>query len=383
MSSKRAVAIYRSELLPFSETFIARQAEALTRFEPTLVGKWGVPEGLDVTHLSPVVAHDRRPSGWRGREPFPLPAPRSLRSPLRQRGVELVHAHFGPDGMAASSLSRSLGVPLLITFHGYDAARSTSVREGPHRWLYGALIPRLVNRTARTTIAVSEHVRHLLIERGCDPARITTHYIGIQTGHFEQRSTGARPPTVLAIGRFVEKKGFEHLIRAFPAVRSRIPDARLVLVGDGMLRSRLETLAAGVPGIEIRRRATPDEIRSLLEHAAVLAVPSVTAADGDTEGLPIVLLEGMSTGMPIVATRHAGIPEAIVDGTSGWLVAERDEHALSTALLEALSNRPEADRRAAAAAARAREKFDLATQTRALEKIYEQAIEQHHSGRLR
>jgi glycosyltransferase involved in cell wall biosynthesis len=179
---------------------------------------------------------------------------------------------------------------------------------------------------------------------------------------------------VLHVARLVEKKGTAYLLEAFAAIREKHPQASLVIVGDGPLRERLTRHAeelALVDRVVWVGAAQHSVVRSWLRQASVFCLPSCTALNGDSEGLPISLLEANASGVAVVATRHAGIPEAVVDDSTGLLVGERDAAALAEALDALLSS--ESQRKAFGERARqmTQERFDLFRQTRALEQLYE------------
>ncbi len=366
------VVIYRDRLLPFSETFILNQADALSEYEPVLVGRRRVP-GVDLSDREVALVSS---GGWSGgvREARHLcgSPPTSLVADLASLSPTLLHAHFGPDALNALPLQRCLAIPLIVTFHGYDATQRGELRQGPLMWRYGRRRP-LLGERASLILAVSEHVRRHLLDLGLPEARIRTHYIGVDLAQFVPTPLDAREPVVLGVGRFVEKKGFEFLIDAMAEVQRARPDAELVLIGSGQLGPQLRTRANRMlRNVRIFGPCSPDVVRAWMGRARVLAVPSVTSRSGDTEGLPIALLEAMASGLPAVATLHAGIPEAVVDGTSGFLVPERDASGLAEGILGLLADDTGWTQFSAASRRAAEAQFDLATQTRKLESLYDE-----------
>jgi glycosyltransferase involved in cell wall biosynthesis len=263
-----------------------------------------------------------------------------------------------------------LAVPLMVTFHGYDATDRGRVRDGLWAWRYGRRRERLGERATRV-VAVSEHVRAALIDGGFPPALIRTHYIGVDLARFKPGSPQERAPIVLGVGRFVEKKGFEVLVDAMAEVQRELPYAELVLIGSGPLGTRIGKRASALlRSFRILGPCDGDAVGAWMRRARVLAVPSVTSPSGDTEGLPISLIEGLASGLPIVATRHAGIPEAVQHELSGLLVGERDRSALAAAITRVLADDAGWKRMSAASRKTAERKFDLSVQTAALEGIY-------------
>ena len=358
------VVIYRDLLLTYSETFIAAQAGALANWRPLFAGTKR-REGVPLTEADVEVTQGRAE----------LIAFKALRhAPARwvraisARDPKLVHAHFGPDGFWAIPLSRALGVPLIVTFHGHDVtARATS---SPLYAAYSLLRPR-VFRSAAIVIAVSTFLADRLLAQGCPPEKLIVHHIGVDTTRFRTANVQQREATVLFVGRLVEKKGCEYLLRAMADVQQRHPHVELVIVGDGPLREKLQRQASALRNVRFTGPVSSDAVRDLMERASVLCLPSVTARNGLTEGLPITLIEAQSMGLPVVSTLHSGNPDAVRDGETGLLVPERDVGALASALNRLLDDASLRSRMSDAAASHVRAHFDLRKQTAILETIYD------------
>jgi len=366
------VLIYRDRLLPFSETFILNQARTLQTYSPVFVGRRRV-SGVDLADQQVRLVNDGRRTG-RVHELSYLCGftPGRLATNLRSLSAVLTHAHFGPDALNALPLQRRLAIPLVVTFHGYDATQRGALRDGPLMWRYGRRRHQLADRASQI-LAVSEHIRDSLIGLGFSPDLIRTHYIGVDLKQFLPAPLQEREPVVLGVGRFVEKKGFEFLIDAMAEVQLQSPGTELILIGSGRLGQQLRSRASSVlRSFRIFGPCPPDVVRGWMGRARVLAVPSVTSRSGDTEGLPIALIEGLASGLPAVATRHAGIPEAVRDGASGFLVAERDTSALAARILDLLTDDGRWQRFSASSRQLAERRFDLAQQTRKLETIYDE-----------
>src|SRR5262249_19207401 len=151
-------------------------------------------------------------------------------------------------------------------------------------------------------------------------------HIGIDVERFAPAERQTSPePVVLFVGRLVAKKGCEYLIRAMAQVQVTRPDAQLVIIGEGPLDAALKALAEQTTCKCVFLGAqSSDEVRSWFQRARLFCLPSVTADTGETEGLPISILESLAMAVPVVSTQHAGIPEAIRDGETGLLAPERD-----------------------------------------------------------
>jgi len=355
------VLVYKETLLPPSETFVAAQAAALRRYEYLLTGlercsvSLPVERALLLTDTPGPLAAQRakiyRRLGW---------APR-FHQQARRFQPDLVHAHFASGGRSAMPLARALGVPLVVTLHGADI----TVKGAAERY-------RALAGQAAAFLCVSNFIRDRALEAGLPAGKLRVHYIGIDRKLFVPAPAGVEPAGVLFVGRLVEKKGCEYLIRAMAEVQRLHPDARLTVVGDGPLRPDLESLAKDLHvRCEFPGSLPAERVRALLPHAMVFCAPSVTAANGDSEGLPTVLAEAQCCGLPVVSTRHAGIPEIIEDGRNGFLVAERDVSALSEALQRLLGDRSLREAFHAAAVENVERRFDLKRQTGLLEDMYD------------
>lgn len=368
----RGVLIYRHQLFKASEVFITQQAQAMERFTPIFVGrkKLGVsPRGFNVVSLeeSPLYNHIRL---------ILLRDSRVFLELVKQYKPKLIHAHFGVDGVYALELAHSLGVPLVTTFHGFDVTRTTGsllFSGRPSLINYVVFRKRLAAQGA-LFICVSEYIRNRLINLGFPVDRTITHYIGVDTAAIRPQQECPQSKVILHVARLVEKKGTQYLIHAFSRVVRKCPDTQLVIIGEGPLRPQLERLAisAGLQQQVIFLGARPhSEVLNWMSKASVFCLPSVTSRSGDSEGLGIVLLEAQATGVPVVATRHGGIPEAVIDGITGFLVPERDVEILADRLIYLLENRDERRKMGRAARSMVEEKFDLKRQTAKLEEIYE------------
>jgi glycosyltransferase involved in cell wall biosynthesis len=374
------VAIYRTQVLPLSETFVRDQALALRRWQPILVGEREVRalpiEGLPVrTGFSGPATFRQRAMGMVSRR-LGLAPPRMTRI-MRGVAPSLIHAHFGFDGVEAWPIARRLGVPLLVTLHGSDITiRMEWFAQGRagRRWQgYPARLARLAQEESVTFIAISENIRQAALAAGLPPARIVVRPIGIDRSRFAPGGAPVRQrrPIILFLGRLVEKKGCAYLLEAFAEVRRRLPEAELVVGGDGPERPALVRHAAAIGGVRFVGAFTRAVANTLLEEARVFCLPSITAESGDAEGLPLVILEAQASGVPVVTSARGGATEGIQDGRTGFAFAERDVHRLIEHLMAVLTDDALADRFSAAGPRFIAEAHDLYRQTEQLEALYD------------
>lgn len=293
---------------------------------------------------------------------------------LSERHTALLHAHFGVEGVYAVQMAKALHVPLITTLHGFDVTvgkRELLASKKPSWINYAAWRHSLFDNGA-VFICVSEHIRRRAIEWGYPDERCCILPIGVDVDLI-QPSGFVDAPRILHVARLVEKKGTSFLIRAFAIVKAAIPDAELVVIGEGPLRDALVDLthelglASSVCFLGARKH---DETLTQLHRARLLCLPSVTASNGDQEGLGMVLLEAAASGKPVVATNHGGIPEAVTDGSNGFLVPERDVDGLADRLLTLLFDPRLCEQFGSAGRQTVVERFNLRTQTHKLESLY-------------
>jgi colanic acid/amylovoran biosynthesis glycosyltransferase len=258
-----------------------------------------------------------------------LPQPRSF---------DIIHCHFGLQGLEGLAL-RDLGLlsgRLVTTFYGYDLSEVLE-RRGPA--LYRPLFS-----VGDLFLAVSARFRDRLVQLGAPPNRVFVQHLGVDCDRLSYRKPQPAPDivTVLSVARLVEKKGIEFGIRAVARLAATGRDIRYLVAGDGPLRTPLERLAheLGV-GATVRflGATTHDQVGELLRDATVFLAPSVTSSSGDEEGIPVAVTEAMAVGVPVIASRHAGIPEVVIDGTTGLLTAERDVDGIAAALRRLIDER--------------------------------------------
>ena len=373
----RSVAVYRRNFLPPSETFVRDHLTHLRRYRPTAVTTYVEPHGLSVPGVSVLLAEERRlTTRARRRLPRRLQVPQlaaeehGLATVLAERAPAVVHAHFGTDGALAAGAADRVGVPLVVTFHGFDA----TVRP---EHLAGSPIGRLLLQRWQDVlggrhriIAVSRFIRDELVRRGARPDAITVVPCGVDPEAFTPSTPDAAAP-LLFVGRLVEKKGCADLLHAL-AGRPGLPGVDVV--GDGPLRAELEALAQRL-GVDARFHGTQDSavVRKLMSECSVVVMPSRRAANGDTEGLPVTSLEAGASGRPVVGYAHSGLVDSVVDGATGVLVTEGDVAALGAALQGLLRDPGRLAEQGAAAREHVRAHFDLRATTARIEEVYDAA----------
>lgn len=370
VGARPVVAVWKSSWLPSSQTFVANQLQAMHRWQPLLLGIRRVPDGLPV-------APDRAPfgAGPVGRLTHRLSAATGYVGVydglIRSSGATVVHAHFGTSAVAVLPVARRHGLPLVVTFHGYDVtseARRTDAAGRRYRERLAGVFD-----YADTLIAVSDYIAGRLVSLGAPENKIRVQFIGIPTDGPAPAPLASRRGIVF-VGRLVERKGVGDLLGAMAALPQELRSVGLTIVGDGPLRGSLEAVARRA-GLNVTWRGfeTPAGVIEVLRESAVFCAPSVAAAPEDAEAFGMVYLEAALQGLPVVAYATGGVPQAVVDGVTGLLAPEKDVAALSHHL-QALLTTPEL---AAALGTSGRERvlrdFDVVARTAELEDIYTSA----------
>jgi glycosyltransferase involved in cell wall biosynthesis len=371
------VAIFRHNLFRISEPFIAEQAQHLRRYRPLYVGRkrFGLPpDGASSLTLEDLYKRWKLPRiGWQmltgDAQPY-------LRLLGRHR-PSMIHAHFGIEGVAALGLAIQLKIPLITTFHGFDATLKTHAMLGSPAWFRYPLLRRKLAREGNLFLCASSFIRQKLLETGFPESRTHTHYMGVDCRTIRPRADFEETPLILHVARLVEVKGTRYLLRAFATVARKYDRIRLLIIGDGPLRRQLHALTASLgmrDRVEFLGALPHVAVLSWMRKAAMLVLPGIRTATGREEGLGMVLLEAAATWLPIVGSRVGGIPECMLEGKTGFLVPERDADALARRMAELLEDPVRRHRMGAAGRALVEDRFDIDRQTAVLENYYDSLI---------
>lgn len=297
---------------------------------------------------------------------------RRLRDELKRVRAEVVHIYFGHIGVhLLPFLELEDRPPAVVSFHGADAQIDLD------RPAFRAAMQRVFTHAARLLVR-SESLGERLIAHGAPKEKIRLHRTGLPLG--EIRFLQREAPTdgawrVLQACRLIRKKGLLTSLRAFAQFATRWPNATFTIAGTGPMLEELKQ-TAGALGIAEKVRfvgfVTQAELRNLEAGSHLFLHPSELGPDGDQEGVPNAMLEAMASGLPVLATHHGGIPEAVENGVSALLVGERDSDALARELIWLSEDRVRYAAMGAAAAKRVAAEFDLGVQTRKLEGIYDE-----------
>jgi colanic acid/amylovoran biosynthesis glycosyltransferase len=298
----------------------------------------------------------------------------------RDWSPRLIHAHFGWSGLRALLFRHYLGVPLVTTFGGRDVAMQANL--AALKPLYDVLLA-----ASDGIVCVSESLRQVALARGADPARTCVIRRGTALAEFPFHERPLRaagePARVLMVGRIVAKKGHALAVEALARLAHQGVPVALRIVGEGeeepALRARCRQLGVA-ERVTVTGTLTREQVRAELAAADLLLHCSVTTASGDVEGIPNAVVEAAATGLPVVATRHGGLEEAVVHGVTGLLVGEGEGEALARALGSLARDPARCRALGRAAAARARAEFDGATQVERHAALYRDLAAAHPPG---
>ncbi len=366
MTDGSALLVYRDRIVPRSEAhFLRRQYVGFRTLLPVWIG-CRKDVGLPDLGVDPILLGRRGVAGFFDRFMFRQLGRIPPTPDLAMLQPRLIHAHFGRGGALALPIARALRLPLVVTFHGGDATKNAHFR----RTLVPTIFQRrceALQREAALIICVAEHVREALLARNFPAVKLRVIRYGIEPEEDSRPPQLAERPYLLFVGRFVEKKGVEHLLDAIRALEAEGTALDLVLVGDGPLAETLKHQAADLKCARFLGWLPNQEVRRVMRSALAVCVPSVAARTGDSEGLPNVVLEAMACAVPVIGSDIAGIAEAVEHDRTGFLVPPADPRSIAAAARRLLGD-PELRRRMGVAArAAATERFSAVAQSRILE----------------
>lgn len=368
--------IFRERLLGPSETFITEQARSLRRYRPVLAGLRRTRPNLCHSIPEVLLRDGDGPMDKLAANLYrTFPVSGDFFARLKAEKPSIVHAHFAIDAVQALPIVRKLHLPLVVSLHGSDVTSTKSAIAksfaGRHYWRHRE---RLFRETS-AFICVSQFIRKAAIHAGFPEQKLYVHYTGIDCERFQPVAMARDPKLILFVGRLVEVKGCEYLLRAMALVQQHESEAHLEIIGDGPLRAQLEALAAEL-SVRVRFRGvqSSDEVLRSMLRARILCNPSATATSGQMEGFGMVFAEAQAVGTPVVSFAHAAIPEAVSHGETGLLCPERDVDALADSLRSLLGDDALWTAMSKRANAWVRERFDIAQQSVNLESLYDECV---------
>ncbi len=333
-----AVACLRLVFLPPPEAVAVEQLRALRHYVPVVLAAHA-PSAAAMPPGAVCTLEALNPLAWvlnRAALALGGSCPHFERR-MREAGCRLIHLRSASEARYGLALKARTQLPLVTAFDGPDVGSRLRHRPRVYERLFAA---------GDLFLASCQAVRKQLLALGCPDALVRVHYPGLdleRIAYAGRESAAGGLVNILMVGQMVERKGIAYALQAFAAVHRYQRRVALTLIGDGPVRPAVEALLRemNLRGAVRLLGAQPREVvLAEMARAHLYLQPSVTSADGDAEGIPMALVEAMASGLPVVATWHGGIPEIVADGRSGYLVSERNAHALAERLRH-LAEHPE------------------------------------------
>jgi colanic acid/amylovoran biosynthesis glycosyltransferase len=384
MPQNPTIARFLLSFLPFSETFIYSYIKNIRNFNQIIVASKRENEDQFTYDPSKVFTFDEAIPSMVN---LPIPLKhrmlltkknRFFYNVLKENDVKLVHAHFGYVGVAALAVAKRLNIPLITTFHGLDMSKLG-------RDLYYRIMYRRMFYYGKAFVVEGSCMRKKLIELGCPKDKAKIIHLGVDIKKFELIQRRVNPGErikFLMCSRFVEKKGIPYGIKAFAKALKSYDNMELNIIGgeSSEYQTLIEKLGAK-DKIKILGKKKHAEVASLMRGSHVFMAPSITARDGDTEGgTPTTVLEAEASGLPLISTFHADIPEAVVDKKTGFLSPEKDFGAMSANILKIVQTPDLLAKMGTEGRRHIEKEYDSTKVTAKLEELYGQVLSQEACG---
>jgi colanic acid/amylovoran biosynthesis glycosyltransferase len=258
-----------------------------------------------------------------------------LRNYLKRNRIDVVLANYGPTGVAVMHCCAAAEIPLVVHFHGFDAWDNVTLEE--YRTSYEQLF-----QMAKTIIVVSDDMKRQMISLGCAPEKVVWNVYGVDTDFFSPDPLVHCSNDFISVARFAHTKAPHLTLEAFSQVVKDFPDVTMTMIGDGELLKPCQDLIKklGIQNsVRLPGALPPEKVRDNLRASRIFVQHSIRTKSGDAEGSPVSALEASSTQLPVVATRHGGLKESIVERETGFLVDEGDVSGMAEAMKRLLKDR--------------------------------------------
>ncbi|WHH58357.1 glycosyltransferase [Petroclostridium sp. X23] len=299
---------------------------------------------------------------------------------IKKQKARLIHIKFGNDALQYIKLKRITGLPLVVSFHGYDASGALK-----NPWILHKYKKELFPNTDHI-VTVSQKLKDNLAAAGCPSNKITVLWSGIDLEKFYYKPrtlNNGEAVRILSVARLTEAKGLKYLIEAFEKIVKIKPDIELSIVGNGPLKKELKKQISDLKlnqKVKIYDFISPHKIPDVMNDHHIFCLPSIVASNGIEEGTPNVLKEACASGMPVVATSHSGIPHVINNGKNGFLVNEKDTEQLAQSLIYLIEHSEIWESMSQWGRSHIEENFDKIKQAEKIEKIYADLIKKSKRG---
>jgi glycosyltransferase involved in cell wall biosynthesis len=259
-----------------------------------------------------------------------------LKSYIKAKKIDVVLAEYGTTGAEIFETCKKVGVPLIVHFHGFDASEKETLKKYSVKY-------NLMFDYCSHIIVVSKKMHSDLVRFGANLQKIVLNTYGPSYAFFDLKPN-YHSKSFFAVGRFTEKKAPHLTILAFKKVVEKFPEAELIFAGDGLLLPICRDLCyqLKIPNVTFTGPINPEEVKNKMENSFCFLQHSVIASNGDSEGTPVAVLEAQAAALPVISTRHAGIPDVVLDKETGLLVEEGDVEAMANAMIELYEDREKA-----------------------------------------
>jgi glycosyltransferase involved in cell wall biosynthesis len=367
---KKKVLVFKADYLNLSETFISDHLRSLKRYEPLVACRTDMPAAHRIA-VKPM----RVANGWFEDITYRLLGhTKTFGNYLKAQQPDLVHAHFLTDAVKILPQMERNTLPFVVTAHGFDA---TVYDKDLMRSGNGLLLLRRRKRLmARVTkiLCVSDFIRDEMLKRGYPAAKLQVAHLGVDLSTLARREIkAAQAKGILYVGRLVEKKGTRFLIESYAKLPAHLQQQHpLTIIGDGPERAALEALAKDLNVAPVFMGPQPrSTVVDKLRAASIFVLPSIRAANGDAEGMPIAIMESLAIGVPVCIFDDQPLAQTLKARTAGVLAAAKDTTDLSAQMATVLANPAQADLISDNGRVLVEETFDLFKNTEQLEGIYD------------
>jgi colanic acid/amylovoran biosynthesis glycosyltransferase len=281
---------------------------------------------------------------------------------LDKQKIDVVFANYGPMGSSLMDACERSSIKLFVQFLGFDATEYKILEQ------YGEAYKILFEK-ASGIIVVSNDMKKQLVKLGANGNKIMVNSCGVEIDKFKAEIPKNVPPIFISVARFTAKKGPNYTIKAFAKVVEKIPNAKLIMVGDGGLLEKAKELAGDLKienRIEFLGKKSPAEIVALQNEARVFVQHSMIAESGDSEGTPVAILEASASGLPIISTFHGGIKDAVIHEKTGYLVNEGDWETMANFMIELANDANKANEMGLAGRKHIEENYEMINQIQKL-----------------
>ena len=288
--------------------------------------------------------------------------------PFLGKRLDVIYCHFGPTANEYLFLKDIFKIPYVTKFYGYDV--SSYIKQ------QGKDVYKELFKKGDLFLSIGNNMKDRLIQLGCPKDKIIIHHMGIDVEKFKfnsQRLHHNGKINILTIARLVEKKGLWYSIEAVARTIKKYPNIEYKIIGDGPCKNELQRYISnlGVNGrIRLVGKKNSLEVSAFMREADIFLLSSITATDGDMEGIPVSLMEAQAVGLPTLSTYHSGIPEVVKDGKSGFLVPEKNIEALSEKLIHLIEHPEKWPKLGRNGRSLVEEKFNIVQLNKKLEEIY-------------